>query len=210
MQEKTEETSKIGTFRKLLLSANAKKVLELCKIDGYAPDNKERIGILYQRVVNQKIEKEIKMLLEQSFATLKAQPGDLAKSLDIIQMEVLCAHLKRIVNYTVDFLEIDKFCAKTKQLEDLIFTSERDLEKIMDVIASSVAKFELGELEKLFSGWVLALENTAEEKIHPVVSKIMDAIQRRNSTGFKESSDELIALYDKNKDLLGYLNYQKM
>lgn len=197
LKEKIGGSSKLGTFGKLLLPSNTKKVLDNYTVDGYAPDNRERIEVLFQTIAAEKAEKEIKILLDQSFSTLNSSVDVFNSSFDIVQLEVLCGSLNRIINYTANFADIDTFCKQVRELADFEFTKEEHIEKVMEVIASSVAEFELSELEKLFKGWILALENAIKSDGHLIVTKIVEAIQKRSTTAFKEALNELGELYEK-------------
>ena len=196
LETKTKGGSKLSTFGKLLLSANTKKVLQSYLVDGHPPDSADRIKILQQNIVAKKAGQEIQTLLEQSFSDLKATPEILNNSFDSVQLEVLCDGLARIVNYTIDFSDIEDFCKQTQHLSDLSFTSPEDINKIIEVIASTVAKFELKELERLFSDWATAIEDFVGEEYHPIGQKLVSAIQKRSAGSWKGAIEELYLLYD--------------
>src|SRR3989344_3864500 len=198
LKEKTT-SGKIGTFGKLLLSSNAKKILQGYTVDGFAVDNSERVEILREKILAQKAEKEIKTLLEQSFDGLKSSPEIIKTHFDVIQIEVLVASLGRIVNYITDFAEIDEFCKKTKQLSDFSYVEKEHIEKVIEITASSVARFELSKLEELFVNWIETIIESITADPHLIVQKLAVAIEKRNSTGYKNALSELLLLSDQKK-----------
>ncbi len=198
LREKTAN-GKIGTFGKLLLSSNAKKILQGYTVDGFAVDNADRVEVLRQKILAQKAEKEIKTLLDQTFNGLKASLEIIKARFDVIQIEVLVASLGRIVNYATDFIEIDEFCKKTKQLSDFSYAEKEHLEKVIEIIASSVAKFELSNIEELFTTWTETIQNSVTADPHSIVQKLVAAIEKRNSTGYKNALSELSLLSDQKK-----------
>lgn len=112
--------SKLSTFAKLLLPSKAKKVLEHYTVDGYIPDTEDKVKILAHIITARVAEKEVQTLLEQSFATLPTRPELFNDSFDLVRLEVLCASLERVINYTIEFADIEHFCKQTKQLNDLL------------------------------------------------------------------------------------------
>lgn len=205
LKKKAEGGTKIGTFAKLLLPSNAKKVLENYKVDGRAPENTERLEILYQSILAQQAQKEIGTLLEQSFSRLKSSLDLRNNRLDVVQLEVLISNLERIINYHDNFASIDEFCKKTRQLSDLSFTKLEDVEKLIEIISSYVSKFEIANLEAIFSGWIQSLETSIEGERHQIIEKLLSATHKRNATAYKNALDELGLLTDK-KEMAIQLN----
>lgn len=193
LKSKVSNGSKLGTFGKLLLSTNAKKILEGYTIDGRLPDNSERIDLLNEMVSAQLAEREIKILLEQGFSTLKQGPSLSKDVVDIIQLEVLVASVERIAGYCKNFSAIEDSFSKVKQLNDLSFTKLADLDTARDLISSSVAGFELSKLEKTFSEWIKAVESPTENN-HEIRGKLISAIEKRNGTAWKKTVEELLSL----------------
>ncbi|MDO8640183.1 MAG: AAA domain-containing protein, partial [Nitrosarchaeum sp.] len=191
---------KLGTFGKLLLSTNAKQILEDYTIDGRSPDNFERVEILYEIVLAQMAEKEIKLLLDQSFSTLKIPPELINDQPDLVLLEVLIASLQRLTNFRKDFLAIDDSFKKIKQLNDLSYIKKSDIEIAIELIASHVAKFEIADLENSFSSWITTLEQI--DNRHEIVNKLVEAIKKRNTTGWRNSLGELIILIDKKSNAI--------
>jgi len=192
-------TGKIGAFGKLLLSNNAKKILANYTVDGFAPNDAERVEILRHKILAQLAEKEIKTLLGQSFGGLKSSPVIIKTAFDLIQVEVLVASLGRIANYTTNFAEIDEFCKKTKQLSNFSYAEKEHIEKIIEITASSVARFKLSRLEELFVNWVETIKKSIAADPHLIVQKLAVAIEKRNSTGYKNALSELLLLSDQKK-----------
>lgn len=197
LTKKTGSGTRIGTFTKLLLPLNGKKVLKSYKIDGRAPDNAERLDILYQSVLIEQAQKEIKILLNQSFSYLNSTLDLKDEKIDIVQLEVLVSSIERIVNYCNDFVAIDDFSKKTRQLSELSFTKLEDIEKLINIVSSQVAKYQMEGVETLFSDWVQLLENSINGEPHPIVEDLLDAICKLNSKAYKNSLDELRSLTDK-------------
>ncbi|MDP3725949.1 MAG: AAA domain-containing protein, partial [bacterium] len=197
LKVKVSNKAKLSTFGKLLLSANAKRILESYTVDGRLPDNSERVEILREVVLAQIAEKEIQILLDQSFSILKTSPELQKDHLDLIQLEVLIVNLQRLTNYHEDFLMIDSSFKKVKQLADLSFTKKSDIESAVELIASHVAKFEITNLENSFSEWISILESVDVDNRHEITGKLIEAIQKRNTTGWKNAFTELILLIDK-------------
>lgn len=192
LKSKVSNNAKLGTFGKLLLSANAKKVLESYKIDGRAPDHPDRL-ILLEEVVGMRLaERDIKILLGQGFAAFNYSPDLSEDNLDIIQLEVLVASVNRIVNYCENFSMIDEAFKKSKELAELSFTKLEDLETARELIASSVAVFELTKLEETLEEWSQLIG--ADSNSHPIREKLIQAIEKRSIAAWKRAIEELSVL----------------
>lgn len=206
LKSKVGSGAKLGTFGKLLLPANAKKILEHYTVDGRVPDTTERIDLLSQMISMQLAEREIKVLLDQGFSTLRKKPNFINEKLDIIQLEVLVESVGRIVNYGMDFSSVKDSFAKVKQLNDLSFTKIEDIDIAKDLIASSVAGHELEKLEKTFTEWATSIYDPLPVTArHPIREKLFDAIEKRSSAGWKKALEELNVLWE-NKELSVRLN----
>lgn len=187
--------TKLGALGRLLLSTNAKKVLEAYKVDGRSPDSSDRAQILYEQISAEQAEKEIKTVLNQSFNELKGKPDLSDTSLDIVQLEILVAGIKRLSNYHDDFLPIQASFQKIKQLSDLSFTRLEDIDSAKELITSSVAKFGLANLEKTFSQWVEMIDKPMANR-NIIREKLIQAIEKRNGTAWKKAIEELVILVE--------------
>ena len=196
LKDKIKGDSRLSTLSKLVLPSKVKRLLESYTVDGYAPDTQERVRLLEHNFIAIKAQKEIQTLLEQSFATLQSAPDISEDSFELVKLEVLCANLLRVVNYTNDYADIETFCNSAKQLNELSFTNIADLDKIIEMIASSVAKFELDVLENIFATWVNDIESSAEENSHPITNQLLDALRKHNASSWKSAYEDLIVLYD--------------
>lgn len=204
LKAKVSNNSKLGTFAKMLLSSNAKKILDNYTVDGRSPDNSERIELLSEMISAQVAEKEIKILLSQGFSNLKNPPVLPDEKLDIIGLEVLVASTDRVVSYYNNFLGIDDSFKKVKQLSDLSFTRLEDIESARELIASSVAQFELSTLETTFDEWVELVDDPAGNR-HGVREKLIQAIEKRSGTAWQKAVEEL-SLLTQNKEYSVRLN----
>lgn len=202
LKEKMADGSKIGTFGKLLLSANAKQVLEIHKVDDRSLESAEAVEVVYRHILARQTKKEINTLLEQSFAQLKSL-SDLKdeqfenEQVDIVQLEVFSEGLKRIVGYHENFISIDKFCKDDKALSSFSFTKLEDIESLTEIISSLLAKFEITNLVKLFATWIETLQSSSNGKNHPIFNKLLVVIEKKNVTGWKNALEELSLLADK-------------
>lgn len=197
LKEKAEGRTRIGAFAKLLLPSNGKKILESYKVDGRAPEDTERLEILHQSVFIKQAQKEIKTLLEQSFYHLKPPLDWEDQEVNVVQLEVVVSSLERIINYCENFVAIDKFCKAIRQLSDFAFTKIEDIEKLTEIISSHMAKFEIMNLETLLSGWTQSIETSINGERHPIIEKLLLAINKRNTTAWRNALDELGLLLDK-------------
>lgn len=204
LKSKVSNNSKLGTFAKMLLPSNAKKILDNYTVDGRSPDNSERIELLGEMISAQVAEKEIKILLNQGFSNLKNSPVLPDEKLDIIGLEVLVASTDRVVSYYSNFLGIDKTFKKVKQLSELSFTQLEDIESVRELIASSVAQFELSKLETTFDEWVELVDDPVGNR-HGVRERLIQAIEKRNGTAWKKAVEEL-SLLTENKEYAVRLN----
>ena len=204
IKSKVLNGSKLGSFGKMLLPANSKKVLDAYTVDGRCPDNLERIEILNESILIQITERDIKTLLNQGYGNLKESPISIDQNIDLIKLEVLVASTWRIVRYYDDFFTIKEFFSKVKQLSDLSFVSIEDIEKAKELIESSVASFELSKLETVFSQWVQSIDIEIENK-HSIYKKIIEAIEAKNSSSWKKIIEEL-SLLAENKNYSVRLN----
>lgn len=204
LKSKVSNNAKLGTFAKILLSSNAKKVLDGYSVDGRCPDNSERIELLDEMISAQVAEKEIKILLNQGFSNLKNPPDLPSEKLDIIGLEVLVASTDRIIGYYNNFLGIDESFKKVKQLSELSFTRLEDIESARELIASSVAQFELAKLETTFNEWVELVDDPIGDR-HGVRERLIQAIEKRNGTAWKKAVEEL-SLLTENKEYAIRLN----
>lgn len=193
LKSKVSNGSKLGTFGKMLLSANAKKILENFTVDGRCPDTFDRVELLYDRVSAQIAERDIKILLDQGFSTLKQAPELSNENLDLINLEVLISSAKRVANYYDDFSRISEAFKKIKQFSDLSFTQLKDIETARELIASSVARFELSKLEVTFEKWAEQIDSSVSRK-HGICERLIEAIEKRNNTAWKKATEELALL----------------
>lgn len=197
LKAKLANKTRLGTFGKMLLPTNVKLILDKSTVDGHTPDTLERVGILHEVVLSQQAREDIKLLLKQSFSTLKSAQKAIAETTDLIELEVLINSLQRIVNYHSDFSSISEFFQKIKYLSDLSFSAKPDIDTAIELIESSVAKFELENLLTLFNGWISTLQSEVQGEKHEIVNKLIDAIEKRNTTGWKNTIEELALLTDK-------------
>lgn len=204
LKSKVLNNVKLGTFSKMFLSSNAKKVLDSYFVDGRCPDNSERIELLNEMIAAQVAEKEIKILLNQGFSDLKNPPYLSNEKLDIIGLEVLIASTDRIISYYNNFLGINESFKKVKQLSNLSFTRLKDIESARELIASSVAQFELSKIEKTFNEWIKLVDDQVGDR-HGVRERLIQAIEKRNNTAWKKAIEELDLLIE-NKDYAIRLN----
>ncbi|MDP3057612.1 MAG: AAA domain-containing protein [bacterium] len=204
LKTKVSNGSKLGTFGKMLLSADAKKILGSYLVDGRCPDSFERIELLESMISAQVAEKDIKILLDQGFGSLNGA-SDLRKdNLDLIKLEVLVASANRIACYYDNFTEIAESFKRVKQFADLSFTQLESIETARELIASSVAQFELSKLEATFQGWVKLVDDPIGNR-HGVCERLIQAIEKRNNTAWKKAIEELDLLIE-NKDYAIRLN----
>ncbi len=195
--EKVSNKTRIGTFGKLLLSSNAKKILESYKIDGQAPDSFERVEVLRESILGQLAEKEINLIFKQSFNTLKNKLDFQEGSPDLIQTEVLVGKLERFVCYLTEFNSISDFFKKTDEFSTLSFTNKEDLGKAIELVHSQLARFEVVNLDKSFSEWIDIVDNSVEGEKHPVIIELREAIIKKDSVAWKKASSVLNLLRDK-------------
>ena len=204
LKSKVSNGAKLGAFGKMLLSANAKKILENYLVDGRCPDNSERIDLLESMISAQVAEKDIKILLDQGFGSLKGAPDFRKDNLDLIKLEVLVASASRVANYYDDFTEIAESFKRVKQLADLSFTELENIENARELIASSVAQFELSKLEAIFEEWIKLVDDPIGNR-HGVRERLIQAIEKRNNTAWKKAIEELDLLIE-NKEYAVRLN----
>lgn len=186
---------RLGFLGKLFFSPGAKKILETYTIDGSVVDSFDEIEILYEYILLEQAKNEIKIILSQSFNDLKGVPDLSSESSWIVQLEVLVASIKRFSNYFDDFFSIQESFQKIKQLSDLSFTKLEDIDSAKELIASSVAKFGLANLEKTFSQWVGMIDDSMANR-HAVHEKLIRAIEKRNGTAWKKAIEELAVLIE--------------
>lgn len=196
IKNKIEGKNKLGTFTKLLLSSNSKKMAEYYRVDDQSPDSVEKINILYKSIMSDCAEKELRNILSQSFGKLKEKP-ELSKELNIVEIEVLVSGLRTIVNYRDSFKYIEDSFKQIKEFSELSFSKIEDIEFVREIIASTVAKNELVKLEKTFSEWsALVYDPLPVTARHPIREKLFDAIEKRSSTVWKKSIEGLNILIE--------------
>lgn len=189
---------KLGTFGKMLLPGNAKRILEIYKVDGVEPDSPERVEILLNSILVEAAECDMKTLLEQGFSALKNSFEIDMDRLDIVKLEVFIASIQRLVNYYSDFSAIDTCLNEVKELSDLSFTKKADIETAIELISSRAAAFELKNLEKSFGEWEEAIRSSVNFRTqHATVDDLTQAIAKRNSTGWKNCVEEFNLLVGK-------------
>ena len=204
LKSKVSNNTKLSVFGKMLLSANAKKILEKYTVDGRYPDNTERVDLLNEMISAQVAERDIRVLLVQGFSELKHSPDLLKRSLDLIRLEVLIASVGRVANYYNNFLGIDESFKKVKQLSDLSYTRLEDIETARELIASTVAQFELSKQEIVFNEWIELIDDPIGNN-HNVRDQFIQSIEKRNNTAWKKTVEELLLL-TKNKEYAIRLN----
>jgi len=186
---------RLGLFGKLLLSPGAKKILEAYTIDGSVVDSSDEVEILHEYISLEQAKNEIKIILSQSFSSLKGALDLSTENLDVVQLEVLVANVKRLSNYFDDFFSIQESFQKIKQLSDLSFVRIEDIDSAKELIASSVAKFGLANLEKTFSQWIEIVDDPIANR-HVVREKLIRAIEKRNGTAWRRAIEELAVLIE--------------
>lgn len=195
LETKTANGARISTLGKMLLPSAAKRILESYTVDGYPPDSKERVMLLQYAVAAEKTKKDIQLLLKQSFTALQVSDTPSLMG-DVVQLEVLCHSLKRVVGYTTDYVDIHTFCKNYKQLAGLSFTSLEDIETLIGIVSSSLSKFELSELDRLLAGWASELEGFKSDNSHPIVQKLIVALEERDVDTWTEATTQLQLLHD--------------
>jgi very-short-patch-repair endonuclease len=189
---------KLGTFGKMLLPGNAKRILETYKVDGAGPDSPERVEILRNSILVEAAEREIKTLLEQGLSALKNPLEIDLDRLDLVKLEVFVASIQRLANYHSDFAGINTCFNEVKELSDLSFTKKTDIETAIELTASRAAAFELKNLEKSFTEWEETIRSSVNFRTqHVIVDDLAQAIVKRNSTGWKSCIEELNLLVGK-------------
>jgi len=204
LKQKVSNGAKLGTFRKILLSASVKKILENYLVDGRCPDNSERVDLLECMMSAQVAEKDIMILLEQGFGSLKGAPDFRKDNLDLIKLEVMVASASRVANYYDDFAGIAESFKRIKQLADLSFTQLENIENARELITSSVAQFELSKLETILEGWIKLVDDPIGNR-HGVREMLIQAIVKRNNTAWEKAIEELDLLIE-NKEYAVRLN----
>lgn len=189
---------KLGTFGKMLLPGNAKRILETYKVDGVEPDSPERVEILRNSILVESAERDIKTLLEQGLSSLKNPLEIDMERLDMVKLEVFVAGLQRLVDYHSDFSGIDTCFNEVKELSDLSFTKKEDIDTAIELTASRAASFELKNLEKSFGEWEETIRSSVNFRTqHAIVDDLAQAIVKRNATGWKSCIEELDLLVGK-------------
>ncbi len=189
---------KLGTFGKMLLPGNAKRILEMYKVDGVEPDSPERVEILRNSILVESAERDIKTLLEQGLSTLKNPLEIDMDRLDMVKLEVFVAGLQRLVNYRSDFSAIDACFNEVKELSDLSFIKKEDIDTAIELTASRAAAFELKNLEKSFTEWEEAIRSSVNFRTqHAIVDELAQAIVKHNSSGWKSCTEKLDLLVGK-------------
>ena len=118
--------------------------------------------------------------------------------MDIVQLEVLVAGIKRLSDYYDEFSLIQESFQKIKQLSDLSFAKLEDIDSAKELIASSVAKFGLANLEKIFSQWIETIDEPIVNR-HVIREKLIQAVEKRNGTAWKKAVEELAVLVNNKK-----------
>ncbi len=189
---------KLGTFSKVLLPGNAKRLLETYRVDGVVPDSPERVEILRNSILVEAAERDIKILLEQGFSSLRNTLEIDMDGLDMVQLEVFVAGLQRLVNYCSDFSAIDKCFNEVKELSDLSFIKKVDIDTAIELTASRAAAFELKNLEKSFTEWENVIRSSVNFRAqHAIVDNLAQAIVKHNSSGWRNCVEELNMLVEK-------------
>ncbi|MEK6571923.1 MAG: hypothetical protein AABZ61_11170, partial [Bacteroidota bacterium] len=196
LKQKAAEGKRIGTFGKMLLSANCKQILDTYLIDGQAPDTSELIEVLQNKLLIEQAQKDIKTLLSQGFAGLKSSL-ELEDEADTIQLEVLMSGLSRVASYGEDYIALADFCRTTKELVDFSYTNLEDVEHLIAIIASDVSRVELVNLEQTFKGWVAMVLDSTEGLRHPLMADLVEAIEKRSIMAWKKAIGELAVIHDK-------------
>lgn len=201
LKVKVSGKTKLGKFDRLLLSSNAKKILESYVIDGKNPDCEERVGLLCDKISCLQAEKEIIILLDQGFSTLNDIPKIRIEHSNLVELETIIKSLDRIVKYTVNFAEIDSYFKSVRQLENLNFINLSNIEESIDIISSYLYKMELSDTEKTFSDWLIQLENISRntENCHSIIRDFIDAIKSHNVKKWKDTDRHYNILVDKKK-----------
>ena len=196
LQSKLSGKKKLGSFGKMILPKNSKKILENYKVDGFPADNHERADILQASIAAKIAENEIKTILKQSLSPSNGIPELQTKCFDLVRIEVLAENLQKITNYYENYLPIDTFCKEVKPLSELLFTRIEDIDSLLEIIASHSAKFKIAAIDDCFSEWSKAIDIRSENR-HEICDKLLDALKKQNSNEWKIAISELNLLKNK-------------
>jgi superfamily I DNA and/or RNA helicase/very-short-patch-repair endonuclease len=177
-------SGKLGNFSKLMLSPDAKKILEIYKIDGDLPDTIARLDILEANLNLSLYQKELYLLLEQAFSDLALKEFLHIQALNIIQVEVIHGQIKRIVDYKTQFATLGEFINKTREFSGLSMFAEKDLAIITHTIGAEVAKFKLSSLDQEFKNWIEEIQQLVSGQKHKAVKDLCESIEKKNTTGW--------------------------
>jgi len=197
LKDQAANKARLSTFGKILLSANAKKVLEKYRVDGRAPETPGLIEILGASIGILHAGTEIKTILKQAFANLASKPS-FGETIDTIQLEVVAKSLKRHVDYFDDFSDIEEVFTKKQQFIGLSYIRLEDIDRATMLISSTVAKFELVKLERTFEEWQELVDDPINNR-HAIREKLIQALEKRSSAAWQKGMEEL-SLLTENKD----------
>ncbi|HSW71180.1 MAG TPA: hypothetical protein VLH77_04295, partial [Gammaproteobacteria bacterium] len=196
LADRVVKRGKIGAINKLLLSSNSKKVLASYKVNDRVPDTLERVTLLRKKIIIEKTEREIQLLLKQGFAGIESHPDieDICK--DSILLEASISSLAEVVNYYVEYKDIGLNLDRHKRLSRLIFTSKDDIEELLKLLSSLASKMELKKAECALSGWYKALSSYGDNA-HEIVYDLQESIQKRSIGDWNTAFDKINILQGK-------------
>lgn len=203
LKNKTDNNTRISGVTKMLLPSHAKQVLNSYQVNGRPAETTDDFNLIQATVDIEIAQKEIKTLFDQSFSKLKSPAVHKDIEKDTLKLEVFLKELTRIVKYTENYSSIDKFCKSIKDLSTLSFTEIDDLNKMIELLSSYSATYQMKTMQALFIEWCSVIsENAEESNNHPIFDQLVSAIELKSISAWKAALDNLEELTEKQKRVI--------
>lgn len=198
IEGKLGSRSSLGWIKKLGLSKQAKEVLQNINVQSQNLTEKKAASLLKKRLELERAIDETKILWNQGFEQSDiADFENLEDPFVLHKFEDRLKGMKRILDYEDDFREVQQFIEQNIIFSEFIYTDKKSIEKLLIILESLLASFELGEYEKIFTNWKNELSNGNS---HPIVTSVCLAIDNRESGTLKNLYSQLADLHQKKKN----------
>lgn len=196
IEKKLGGRQSLGWLQKISLSKNAKDILQNFTIHSSSVGEKEAMLLLKKKLLIEQAIQEIKILWKQAFANFP--------NYEEIE-EIFIPHLfddrlrsiERILSYEEKFDDVKQFIIHDRSFSEFDYTDKKSIEKLITLIQSLLASFDIERYEDIFSNWKNELKKENEHKIAVDLSL---AIDNRNSENLRELYRQLSELLHKKKD----------
>ena len=191
-----KDKKSLNWINKLGLSKNAKAILENGLVDSSDIRTKECLTLFKSKLLIEQSIQEIKTLWNQAFTHFdhtEALEDDFVLHL----FDDRLRSIEKVLSYEENFSDVKEFISSNPVFSGFIYSEKKSIEKLITLIESVLAGFDLEGYKQIFTNWKNELN---KENSHKIVEDISSAIDSRDSKKLYELYQQLSILEQKKKD----------